>query len=213
MTGVKTKQKRSDLDVYFESKRFRMRLDEIRALGKPLHYYPLYAMRIVIKLKLPPEHQEVILHYLCTGEYRPQASISPILVLDRRQQLIPTEDNPRQSYKFFESSQKVLRQGVAMELNSDTRKEELMSFIDENWSIIKKSLNINYPKRTKRFTPVRRIDDWLAIADTLNRIKDRHKRAKRAIDLAVMYSKNSPKAKELHTTDVYKIAKKYKTIY
>lgn len=205
MAEGKKRTTRGDLDVYFKSKHFLKRLDEIRAISNDPTDLKAYAFNIVYKMKLLNIHAGVIAHYLQTGEYDPLAtSRSSIQIIDKGQQIIPGTKNPRQTYKWAAPTLDI---GVYIELDGNMSQEELVSFIEDknNWTLIKESLDANYKGRKKRFAPVRRIDDYLAIADIMNAITKGAEKSDKAAELAVHY-------RGLDISDIYKLAKKYKSI-
>ena len=203
MTGEPSEHLENELDVYFDSNRFRKRLDEVRkTLSPQLLMYA--AVKIVFKLNLRYDHRGVIHHYLRTGEYKPQATTTSIYIVDRLQKRLPTELNPEEGYKLYEQMMELSSSGVAIEIGMNTRKDELIAYIYNNWPVIKDSLDANYLDRQKRFAPARRIDDWLAIADELNSVTDKKERKQKIEDLAAKYGINE--------TDVRTYAKFYSSI-
>lgn len=186
MTGTK---EQDELDVYFKSKRFRKRLDDIRKTTSNPSELKVLAFQVTNKLGMKTDHTTVISNYLLTGKYIPRYNSSIQLIDQSSTPIDPIAD----------------RIGVAIELNEDTIKKELHDFIDANWQDIKGLLDRNYPGRKKRFEEIRRIDDYLAIADKLNAMPDGSQKARKAEELAVDY--NLP-----GTAEVYDIAAKYKSI-
>lgn len=203
MAGDKSQ---GELDVYFQSRRFRKRLNEIRKLSDDPTDLKVYAYSVARKLGLLSRHVGVIYYYLKTGTYKPTAtSPSQILIVDKTRRVVPLTTHPELT---FDENAFIQNVGVCLELDETTTQEELRDFVDnpKNWAVIKHALNANYPKRKKRFMPVLRIDDYLAIADGLNAvpITNRKERSLLASDLAAKYRMNR--------TDVYSKAKEYKSI-
>ncbi len=201
MTGAKNNSVRGDLKPYFASKRFRKRLDHIRNNVNDPSLIRVYAFQVAEQFGLLQIHTDVILYYLETGKYKPQAAKPTIHIVDHGRQMgLPAKD-PRKVYDQIIQTNDI---GVAIELNEDTSQSELHGFIDTHWIAIKQALDSNFPDRKKLFKPVEKINDYLTIADVLNKIDDPHKKAQKAADLANRYFMETP--------NVYRVAKKYAAI-
>lgn len=183
----------ASLDSYFGSKRFLKKLDTIRSSTKNIDELKAHAFSIVTQLGLKLEHTNVLYHYLATGEYSKKVKRSPLRV-------VRGVDLRKRSGDNIDLDEN----GVFVEISEDTTKEDLLALVTQDWQKIRKALNESYPDRMKRFTETRLIDNYLAIADELNKIEDPHEKALMASELAVKYDKETP--------EIYTIAKKYRSI-
>lgn len=185
----------NSLQSYFDSGRFRKRLDEVRSLSSDPSDLKAFAISIVTKLELKTEHAESIYNYLLTGNRADKAATSSIQIIDKNALFKPSPDRGDIDLNDF---------GVWLELPEDTTQGDMLNFVENDWPRVKAALDNHYPGRRKRFVGKQRIDDYLTIADELNAIEESHKRARKAEDLAVEY--------DLETREIYAIAKKYKSI-
>jgi len=184
-----------DLDVYFASKRFRKRLNKIRKLDKDPSERKIYAFDIVTKMGLKLEHVTVIHHYLMTGHYNSDTAKSNVRLISK-----DTADEQGSS-----STVDADNIGVFLEIPEDTTRDELLQFIEDNWSeIIKPALDSHYPDRIKRFMATLRIDNYLAIADAMNKCPSGHEKSMLSVELGEKY--------KIDTRTIYEIAQKYKSI-
>jgi hypothetical protein len=201
MTG-----ERENLDVYFKSKRFLKRLDKFRSETSKANEISAYSLVVAKQMGMLHIHIDVIEHYLNTGEYKPGLSNKPpVYIIDRKRKIAPLQLH---QVLYLRTKKKpdyiVPKIGVSLELSGEVSQPQIVAFIKnkENWAIIKESLNANYPKRKKLFKPIKRIDDYLTIADELNAITEKKKRSEKAAELANTYKMEIP--------DIYRTAKRFK---
>jgi hypothetical protein len=204
MTGD-NKAVRGDLDVYFNSKRFIKRLDEIRGFSSDPIDLKAYASNVADKSGMLIIHTGVVWHYLITGKYDPSKTTrSQIQIIDKGRRMAPQSLYPEQAFQWINDIENV---GVLIEIDGETSQEELIAFVSKkkNWAAIKEALDANYTKRKKLFRPVKRIDDYLAVADKLNRKFPRGDKTKMEAKLSDDYN--------IDIADIRRIAKHYRTIY
>ncbi len=193
-----------ELDSYFKgSPHFIKRLQAIRKKKYDEQTLGVKAFQIARHLGLKDEHIGIVRHYLTTGKYDPNKTSPSIEVTDQISLGYGSYKEERREDDFYIDTNGTI--GIRITLNEDTTKANLHDFIDREWQNIKRGLDLNYPGRRKRFTPIRYLDKYIQIADKLNSCPPGPEKARMAEKLCDEYNISE-------TGRIYKIAKKYMSI-
>lgn len=160
-----------ELDCYFESERFRKRLDFLSGLGEG--YDIAGSIFIVRQFELMQYHYGIIQHYILTGKYNPEKqNRHQIEIIDyTNRQLAGTKE--LSDKEFDELGLREPQDGVHILLPPGIRQKDILSFFSDNHNskVIKDVLEKAYknePGNKRTFRPVRRIDTHLEIVDKID---------------------------------------------
>ncbi len=138
------------LNFYFGNCReFVGLLDAIRDNYEP-HRYNYLSLILSRTLKIPMHEVVLIQLYLLTGRFEPSAYFSKVLVLTG-------EDIYNAEYPDKKS--------VFLNLMPDATKDDVVNYVESNWPEVREILDSNFPKRKRRTVEIRRLNDWLQIAE------------------------------------------------
>lgn len=159
-----------ELDVYFDSKRFRKRLDFFRELGEEYDFAG--ALFIVNQFELMQYHYGVIRHYIKTGKYDPsKENRHQIEIIDyTNRQVVGLKKLSERA--FEELGMKEPQYGVHLVLPPGIRQKDIVEFVSnkENYKALKDTLSQAYkkdPGHKHAFRPSTKIDTHLKIVDKI----------------------------------------------
>lgn len=188
-----------ELDIYFDSKRFRKRLDHFRELGEGFDFTG--ALFIVNQFELMQYHYGIIRNYILSGKYDPsKQNRHQIEIVDyTNHQVIGLR---KQSERAFEElGMKEPQYGLHLVLPPSIRQKDIVEFVSnsENYKRIKNALSLAYhddPSNKHAFRPVKKIDTYLEIVDKID--SQGGPRPRLLLDLSVEYGVDERDIARLH---------------
>lgn len=137
------------VDYYFKKcPKFVELLDAIRN-QYPVERYQALAIFVASVIKMPTHELTVIINYLVTGDSSHEGQLEKISLVEGES--IDLSDGDTRA--------------VFLNLMPDATKDDVLNFVEANWQEVKRALDRNFPNRKRKTVEIRRLDDWLQIAE------------------------------------------------
>jgi hypothetical protein len=137
------------VDYYFKKcPKFVELLDSIRSQYPPERYQAL-AIYVATSVKAPTHELGSIVQYLLIGENALDWHLKKVNLVEGKD--IDFSDGDTRA--------------VFLNLMPDATKNDVLSFVEANWQEIKQALDRSHPNRRRKTVEIRRINDWLQIAE------------------------------------------------
>lgn len=137
------------VDYYFKKcPKFVELLGSIRS-QYPHERYQALAIFVASVTKIPTHELGSVVQYLLAGESSAGWRLEKVSVLEGRDVDMSDGDT----------------RAVFLNLMPDATKEDVLNFIENNWKEVRQSLDRNFPNRKRKTVEIRRLNDWLQIAE------------------------------------------------
>ena len=137
------------VDYYFKKcPKFIELLDSIRGQYSVERHQAL-AVFVASVTKIPTHELGLIVRYLITGESSTEWQLEKVGLVEGKD--IDMSDGDTRA--------------VFLNLMPDATKEDVLNFVENNWKEVRQSLDRNFPNRKRKTVEIRRLNDWLQIAE------------------------------------------------